>query len=111
MIWFSVAVCDIWLVGFTFTNIAITVDVLFIDNINQPSRPVVLERQTSHTTKVYEEGQFHEGHINDMSLSVSSKQNINGGKIELKVTNDGIPDHGYQSGSGRSSTSTHSPTG
>ena len=46
-----------------------------------------------------------------MSLSVSSKQNINGGKIELKVTNDGIPDHGYQSGSGRSSTSTHSPTG
>ena len=72
---------------------------------------MVLERQTSHTTKVYEEGQFHEGHANDMSLSMSSKQSMNGGKSDLKGTNDGILDYGYQSGSGRSSTSTHSPSG
>ena len=60
---------------------------------------------------MYEEGQFHEGHINDISSSNSSKQSTNNGQFDIKGVNGGILDHGYQSGSGTSSTSTHSPSG
>ena len=76
---------------------------------------MTLERQTSHTTKVYEEGRFHEGKEIDASLNTPN-QSINLGNAERKPTdnfpNDVIAsDHGYQSGSGRSSVTTHPSTG
>ena len=69
----------------------------------------MLERQTSHTTKVYEEGSFHEGSkgIETFSNNIVRQNNVNR-KVDNKGTNDYKFDHGYHSGSGRSSVS---PTG
>ena len=57
--------------------------------------------------KVYEEGKFHEDDICDPSLSIISKQN----NSSQKGTTEGNLDHGYHSGSGRSSITPHSPSG
>ena len=64
---------------------------------------------------MYEEGQFHESKEIDSSLNTPNK-GINLGNADHKptdsFTNDVIPsDHGYQSGSGRSSVTTHPSTG
>ena len=64
---------------------------------------------------MYEEGQFHESRDIDSSLN-SPKKGINLRIVEPKPADsfpkDVIPsDHGYQSGSGRSSITTHSSTG
>ena len=63
------------------------------------SIPVTLERPTSHTMKLYEEGGFQEEAINNKNIRMT--------KREPKEKNDYNADHGYQSGSGRSSISPH----
>ena len=83
--------------------------ILITQEICHPSHPAILERQTSHTTKVYEEGTFHDGQINNISSSNSPMKSD--GQVDIKPVNGGLLDHGYQSGSGRLSTSTLSPSG
>ena len=80
-----------------------------IDHLSQPPASLMFERQTSHTTKVYEEGSFHEGNkgIETYSNNIARQNNINR-KIDPKGTNENNFDHGYHSGSGRSSIT---PTG
>ena len=79
--------------------------------MSHPSQPLILERQTSHTIKVYEEGKFREGGAKDPSLGSTSKQINRNPKSDTKGTNDGNLDHGYHSGSGRSSVTPRSPSG
>ena len=69
------------------------------ETLRKKSTPVALERPTSHTMKLYEEGEFQE-------QAITNKQ-IQGAKRDSKEKNDYNADHGYQSGSGRSSISPH----
>ena len=83
--------------------------VIFSDKLSQPPASLMLERQTSHTTKVYEEGSFHEGNNRRDAYSNNMvKQNNINRKANSKEANDNNFDHGYHSGSGRSSIT---PTG
>ena len=81
----------------------------FSDKLSQPPASLMLERQTSHTMKVYEEGSFHESNNgrDTYSNNMVQQNNINK-KAASKAANDNNFDHGYHSGSGRSSIT---PTG
>ena len=74
-------------------------DIPVSETSRKKSIPVTLERPTSHTMKLYEEGGFQEETIKDKNIQVN--------KRESKEKNDYNADHGYQSGSGRSSISPH----
>ena len=70
----------------------------------------MLERQTSHTMKVYEEGSFHEGNNGRDAYSNNMvKQNNINRKATSKAANDNNFDHGYHSGSGRSMRTASQP--
>ena len=75
----------------------IALDIPVSETSWKKSIPATLERQTSHTMKLYEEGMFQEETTNKKHAHVT--------KRESKAKNDYIADHGYQSGSGRSSIS------
>ena len=81
----------------------IALDIPVSDTSRKKSIPATLERQTSHTMKLYEEGGFQEEASNNKHIRVT--------KRESKEKNDYNTDHGYQSGSGRSSISPHLPLG
>ena len=78
---------------------AIALDIPVSETSRKKSIPATLERQTSHTMKLYEEGGFQEETISNKHIRVA--------KRESKEKNDYNADHGYQSGSGRSSISPH----
>ena len=75
----------------------IALDIPVSETSRKKSIPATLERQTSHTMKLYEEGVFQEETTNNKDTHVA--------KRESKEKSDYNADHGYQSGSGRSSIS------
>ena len=81
----------------------IALDIPVSETSRKKSIPSTLERQTSHTMKLYEEGVFQEETNNSKHPHVA--------KRESKEKGDYNADHGYQSGSGRSSISPNLPLG
>ena len=81
----------------------IALDIPVSETSRKKSIPATLERQTSHTMKLYEEGVFQEETTNNKHPHVA--------KRESKEKSDYNADHGYQSGSGRSSISPNLPLG
>ena len=78
-------------------------DIPVSETSRKKSIPVTLERPTSHTMKLYEEGIFKGETINNKHTHVA--------KRKPEEQNDYNADHGYQSGSGRSSISPNLPLG
>ena len=78
-------------------------DIPVSETSRKKSIPVTLERPTSHTMKLYEEGGFQEESSNNKYIRVTNR--------ESKEKKDCNTDHGYQSGSGRSSISPNLPLG